>query len=65
MKERKKEQKPKRQDEDNRQQDTNTPTGGQHQAPGKAQEDPSRNNPPRPTDVDEDDEEMDRQRRSA
>ena len=45
---------------------TNTPTGGQQQTPGKAQENPQKQNPPRPTDVDEEDQELDpRQRRPA
>jgi hypothetical protein len=64
MKEQKKGQKPKPQEDENRQR-TNTPTG-QQEAPGKAQENPPRQNPPRPTDVDEEDEELDpRQRRPA
>lgn len=64
MKEKKKDQKPKPQEDENRQR-TNTPTG-QHDAPGKAQENPPKQNLPRPTDVDEEDEELDpRQRRPA
>jgi len=65
MKEQKKDQKPKPQEGEN-QQRTNTPTGGQQQTPGKAQHNPPKQNPPRPTDVDEEDEELDpRQRRPA
>jgi hypothetical protein len=66
MKEQKREQKPKPQEGENRQR-TNTPTGGQQQTPGKAQEDmPPKQNSPRPIDVDEEDEELDpRQRRPA
>ena len=64
MKEHKREPKPKPQEEENGQR-PNTPTGGQ-QAPGKAQQIPPMENPPRPTDVDEEDEEMDpRQRRTG
>jgi hypothetical protein len=64
MKEQKREQKPKPQEGENRQR---TPTGGQQQTPGKAQEDmPPKQNSPRPIDVDEEDEELDpRQRRPA
>jgi hypothetical protein len=66
MKEQKKDQKPRPQDQEEQ---TNPPTGGQQQTPGKAQQNPQnppKQNPPRPTDVDEEDEELDpRQRRPA
>ena len=65
MKQEKRDQNPKPQHDEK--QRTNTPAGGgQHQTPGKAQEMPPKQNPPRPTDVDEEDEEMDpRKRRPA
>jgi hypothetical protein len=64
MKQKKKDQNPNPQDE--KQQRTNTPTGGQQQTPGKAQEMPPRHDPPRAIDIDEEDEELDpRQRRPA
>jgi len=64
MKQEKKDQNQKsQQDEKPR---TNTPTGGQHQTPGKAQETPEKPDAFRPTDVDEEDQEMDpRQKRPA
>jgi hypothetical protein len=63
MKEQKKDHKPRPQDQEEQ---TNTPAGGQQQTPGKAQQNPPKQNPPRPTDVDEEDQEMDpRQRRPA
>jgi hypothetical protein len=64
MKEQKKDQKQKPQDENR--QGAHTPTGGQQQTPGKAQQNPTKQNPPRSTNTDEEDEEMDpRQRRPA
>lgn len=64
-KDQQKDQQPKPQEGENRQRN-NTPTGGQQHAPGKAQQNPPKQNPPRPTDVDEEDEEMDpRQKRPA
>jgi hypothetical protein len=65
MKEQKRNQKPKPQEGEKRQR-PDTPPGGEQETPGKAQQMPPKENPARPIDVDEEDEEMDpRQRRPA
>jgi hypothetical protein len=64
MRQEKKDQNPKPQHDEK--QRTNTPTGGREQTPGQGQQIPPKQNPPRPSDVDEEDQEMDpRQRRPA
>ena len=52
-------------EQDEKQRRTNIPTGEQEETPGKAQDMPPKQTPPLPTDVDEEDEEMDPRRRSA